>query len=283
MSLYLGLIAASISALLWGSQFVPLKRVKNPDMLHYSFFMALGIFATSIALTFLFGFPFIINTFGVLAGITWNIGNIFYIGAVNRIGLAKGTAISLGMAMIIPFLAGIFFFNEPLNILLGVAGVITFLLGMFFATKRREKIKVDITGLAYAFLAGLFFGMPSFLFKLGNLGASEFLFAMAVGIIIMSFIVFLVKVRKVIGHQIKPALYSGIMWGIAMLSSLYAITFLGLAIGQPLTQLALLVGVLWGLFYFKEISDSEIKRKVMLGTVLLFLAGVLLTLSKVFV
>lgn len=104
---------------------------------------------------------------------------------------------------------------------------------------------------------------------------------MASGVIVMAFLIFLVKVKKVISGQIKPALYSGIMWCVAMLSSLYAITFLGLAIGQPLTQLALLIAVLWGLLYFKEIKDKEISRKVMIGAVLLFGAGALLTLSKV--
>ncbi|MBI2578183.1 MAG: hypothetical protein HYW26_00575 [Candidatus Aenigmarchaeota archaeon] len=282
MSLLLGVAAASVSALFWGSQFVPLKRMKNPNMLHYNMFMALGILGTSVALTFMLGFPFALNYFGILAGILWNIGNVLHIVSIERIGIAKGTAIPLGMPLIITFLSGTFFFVEPLNIALGAFGVLVFLAGLVLVSQGKEKINADNKGLAAAFFAGLFFGAPAFLFKLSNLGINEFLFPMAAGIIAASSILFLVKVRKVVKNQVKPGMISGFMWSVAMLSSLYAITYLGLAIGAPLTQLALLVGVLWGLFYFKEIKDKKIRMKVILGSAMLFGAGVLLTLAKVF-
>ncbi|MBI2075862.1 MAG: hypothetical protein HYT72_01270 [Candidatus Aenigmarchaeota archaeon] len=69
------------------------------------------------------------------------------------------------------------------------------------------------------------------------------------------------------------------MWNAASLSSLYAVSFLGFAIGVPLTQLALIISALWGVFYFKEVK-GRLVYKVMLGVILLLAAGFLLSFSK---
>jgi len=40
------------------------------------------------------------------------------------------------------------------------------------------------------------------------------------------------------------------------LTSIYATKYLGFSIGFPLTQLALVVAALWGILYFKEITNK---------------------------
>lgn len=281
MSLELGVAAALVSAAMFGSQFVPLKKVKNPDMLHYSAFMYAAIFLASVAFSLLLGFPLALNYFGLAAGLVWSAGNMLQIFSISRIGLAKATAIPLGIVLVSNFAQGTLYFREPLNFIIGAAGIAVFILGIFLVSRSRGDEKADSLGLGYAFAAGILFSTPAFLFKLGALPESQFLFPMGFGILLSCISLFALKVRKMKTEEAKPALVSGIMWSIGMLTTLYAILFLGLAIGAPLTQLGLLVGVLWGLFYFREIKDVSIVKKVMLGAVLIFAAGILLTLSKV--
>ena len=281
MSEYLGFMLAFIAAISWGTQFVPLKRIKNPDMLNFQVFMSVGIIIISVILTFILGFPFTINYFGLLAGVVWGIGNIFHITAVKNIGLAKGTAIPLGTSLIISFFFGSFFFNESFNFLLGLTGVIIFLIGLPFVTYTKEKLKTNKIGIIAAFVAGSLFGSILIFFKLGNLKPSEFLFPLSVGVILLGIILFLTKVRKIMKEYAYNGIASGIIWGIGMLSATYAVAFLGLAIGQPLTQLALLVAVLLGLFYFKEIKERKVIRMILIGAVLIFLAGILLAFSRI--
>ena len=278
---YLGLLAAFIAAIFWGSQFVPLKRIKNPDMLHYHAFMAVGIFMISVILTLAFGFPFYINYFGLVAGLVWGIGNILHITAVKSIGLAKGTAIPLGTSLVVSFLFGVFFFNESLIFLLGALGIIVFLVGLPFITYSPEKVMANKTGIAAAFIAGTLFGSVLVFFKLGNLGTGEFLFPLSVSVLVLGIILFFARVRRVYKSHAYHGIASGVLWGTAMLSAIYAVDYLGLAVGQPLTQLALIIAVLWGLFYFKEIKNKKTVFRVLLGSILLFLAGVILTLSKI--
>src|SRR3989344_2231017 len=268
MSESLGFIAALIAISCWGSQFVPLKKLKNPDMIHFQLFMSIGTLLISVILTSILGLSFSLNYFGLAAGIMFALGNIIQIFVVNKIGLAKGAAIPLGTSLVISFLFGIFFFNEPINIFLGILGIAIFLIGLPFVTYSKEKVKANKTGIIAAFVSGIFFGSILIFFKLGNLGTNEFLFPLSLGFLLLSIVFFISKGRKIRNDQITYPILSGVIWGTGMLSAVYAVAFLGLAIGQPLTQLALLIAVLWGLFYFKEIREKKATIKVLIGSVL---------------
>lgn len=50
-----------------------------------------------------------------------------------------------------------------------------------------------------------------------------------------------------------PGIITGILWNLGNFFSIYATLYLGLTIGFPLTQLALVVSGLWGLLVFKEL------------------------------
>ncbi len=278
---YIGFAAAIIAAIVYGCQFVPLKRIKNPDMFHFYTFMAIGIFMTSIVLGLALNFPFSINIFGLIGGLVWGIGNLFHMTVVNKIGIAKGSAIPLGAALVISFLVGTFFFNEPLALPLGVAGIALFLFGLPFVTYSPEKVKADNKWIMAAFATGAMFGSVLIFFKLGNLGTSEFIFPLSISVLFLGIALFVAKVRKIYKNQAASGITSGVLWTVGLLGSLYAVEYLGLAIGQPLTQFALVIGVLWGLFYFKETKDKKTKIKILIGSMLLFAAGALLTLSKI--
>jgi len=51
------------------------------------------------------------------------------------------------------------------------------------------------------------------------------------------------------------ALLAGLLWNFGNFSSIYATNYLGFSIGFPLTQLALVVAALWGILFYKEITN----------------------------
>jgi len=53
---------------------------------------------------------------------------------------------------------------------------------------------------------------------------------------------------------VVPGLLAGTIWNVGNICSINATFYLGLTIGFPLTQLALLVSGIWGMLLFKEIS-----------------------------
>ena len=55
-----------------------------------------------------------------------------------------------------------------------------------------------------------------------------------------------------------PGLIGGVMWNIGNICSIYAADSpLGLAVGFPLAQCALMVAGLWGIFYFREMRGAR--------------------------
>lgn len=276
MSVILGLMAALISAILWGSNFVPMKLAKiNPLLFHA--IMCIGIFLSSIAYVVISNSALSINAFAVLAGISWGIGNIMAVKALELSGLSRALPTWAGISTFLAFLWGLILFKETLNSLpLGVFGILLFLIGIPLVSARDEKTK-SRKGMYIAGIAGVIFSFYLVPFKLFNIGYGEWLISSSIGILLTSIPVFVLKFRQLKGFFHGFA--GGVMWNAASLSSLYAVSFLGFAIGVPLTQLALIISALWGVFYFKEVK-GRLAYKVMLGVILLFVAGVLLSVSK---
>ena len=276
MPVILGLIAASISAILWGSNFVPMKFARaNPLLFHA--FMCTGIFFSSVVYVIIFKTAFSISPFAVLAGVSWGIGNILAVKALDVSGLSRALPVWAGVSTFLAFLWGLILFKETLNSLpLGVLGILLFLIGLPLVSARDEKSK-GRKGIYMAVVAGLIFSFYLVPFKLFNIEYGDWLISSSIGILLTSIPIFVLKFKQLKGFFHGFA--GGVMWNAASLSSLYAVSFLGFAVGVPLTQLALVISAMWGILYFKEIK-SRLVYKVALGVILLLAAGFLLSFSK---
>ncbi|PRP78327.1 zinc carboxypeptidase [Planoprotostelium fungivorum] len=68
---------------------------------------------------------------------------------------------------------------------------------------------------------------------------------------------FLFRRQRPVWHvrvALVPGLLTGLIWSIGNGFSIYATTYLGLKLGFPLTQLALVVSGLWGIIVFREVT-----------------------------
>jgi glucose uptake protein GlcU len=79
---------------------------------------------------------------------------------------------------------------------------------------------------------------------------------------------------------ISRGLLSGIIWNIANFSSFFVVLYLGVSVGLPLTQTALLVSVAWGLFFFQEIKGRSKLARITVGSILLLLGTLFLVFAK---
>lgn len=277
-----GLLFALVSIICWGTNFVPLKMARRPNLLQFQALMSVGIFALSVAAMLLLNFPFTLTLFGLVSGILWAVGNYLSVKAVSMSGLAKTAPIWMGMVILFSFAFGIIFFQEEVSFLLmGILGIVALLVGInVVAASGGEKVKGAIKGVIFAALAGLLFGFYLIPLKISGLQPGEFIFSMSLGILAASWAIFFIRRGPLNFTNVKAGLASGAIWNVANISSLFAISSLGLAIGFPITQLALLVAVGWGIFYFKEIRKRSSLVKIILGAVLLVIGAFLLAFSK---
>ena len=129
-------------------------------------------------------------------------------------------------------------------------------------------------GIFYAMLTGIFggsVGFPSTYTDSTNSGA-KFLISFAVGVAVIFPITLLSQCflsnEKIQWHfraTFLPGIISGILWNLGNLCSLYAINAISYAIAYPIMQSSLVVGVIWGIFVWKEFTDARV-----IGTIFFF-------------
>lgn len=79
----------------------------------------------------------------------------------------------------------------------------------------------------------------------------------------------LLKKVKFKNEAVFASFLSGGLWSLGNLLAVSAISLIGLSKGFPVTQSAVLIAVLWGLVYFKEITGQREKVQVLIGAVIL--------------
>ncbi len=282
MSELLGIISALTAALAFGSYIVPMKKIKQPNIFQFQALMCTGIFLLSLILVSILKYSFNFNLFAIVSGFLWAIGNILSLIAVKEAGLARTMPIWVAGVVLIPFFVGILYFNElPKSLIFGLIGSVLIIIGAsIVAVVEKLKKKSSVKGILLAAIAGVFFGTYIIPLKLYNLTANEFFFPISLGIFICSWMIFALKSSRIQTKVIPYSLVSGAIWNIGNLASIFAVIYLGLAKGFPLTQLAVLIASAWGLFYFKEVKERNKIVKIIIGAVALMIGAVLLSFAK---
>ncbi len=276
----LGIIGALIAAIGWGSYFVPLKKLgKEVDIYVFQFIMCSGILLSSLVFSLFFGYEIIYPA--IISGFVWAIGNILSAFAVKRAGLAIAPPIWMGTGIFVSFFLGVVILLENVEMLSAISGVLLLVLGIYILSLIYGKGKADLNGIILALLSGLIFGSYLLPLNFFNLKAESYLFSMSLGIFLCSTILLLFSKRRIQKELAFPGIVSGVIWNIANIGSLFAVNILGLAIGFPLTQLALFVSIVWGIVYFKEFREKRKKVMVLISAIILFSGALLLGLSKI--
>ena len=138
-------------------------------------------------------------------------------------------------------------------------------------------------------LAGAIFGLFLIPYKFTDIPLLEFMSAFTIGIFIAAQIlvgIIYFKHRDLFKFQLAPSLASilmGLLWTIGQHGCFWAIDTkgaLGYAVGYPLTQLNLLVNLLWGVIVFHEYPTKPERIKLAIATSVILVGAVLLALSK---
>jgi len=269
-------ILPTIAGSIFGSQYVPQKKLGNVNTKYYNLTMAVGILGISsiiFTILFLFGKPslhWIPLVIAFIGGIVWSMGNRLSIGAVNRIGMSKAT-ILFNLVSVFSFIFGILFFAERIGVFKAI-GMPIIICGSVIvaAISNEEKTELNWPGIIVAILASL-------LFSIFNTFANESISSLSNPTIPYYVSAFLISLGSLVGNLLftntpkkmrewlgKPpkfhywALIGGIIWGIAIFVSLYSLAAYGLSFTIPILQtVQLIISALWGILYFKEIHQRK--------------------------
>jgi drug/metabolite transporter (DMT)-like permease len=277
-------ILPATSAIFFGTQYVPQKKLGEVNTAHYNLSMAIGLVITStiiFSILFLIGMPilhWIPIVIAFLSGIVWSIGNRLSIVGVNRIGMSKA-AILFNLNSVFSFIFGVLFYAESMG-LFKIIGMPIIVCGSVIvaAITGEEKKEVNWFGISAAIVA-------AFVFSIFNTLANESVSShinptlpyyvmalfMSIGALVgnLFFINTPRKFRE--WRSEKPKFHYCAFSGGSLLASgffisLYSLAAYGLSFTIPILQtVLLLVSAIWGLLYFKEIRKGK--------SLLLFLIG----------
>lgn len=276
----LGFLAALGAAICWGTYLVPFKISKSERLMFFQAVMSVGILLSGFVISLFFNFSLIPNTYGLMAGVLWAIPNALSLIAVSNLGIARAAPIVSSLVILTSFLWGVFFKELSTGLILGFIAIGLIILGVILIGATENVHSQDIKkGLSAAVLAGLLFGSQFVPVKIGHIAPQGYFFSMSLGIFTTALAIFLFCRVKLESRAIKESLLSGAIWNIGNLLGTLAISLIGLAKGLPVTQSAVLVAVLWGLFYFKEITRRKQKMQVLAGAIILLTGIVTLGFS----
>lgn len=271
----LGVLAAALAALCWGSYMVPFKKSGSLNLTQFQALMAVGIGFSGLLISLILGFPLSFNIYGLASGLLWAVANAIFLQAVVNLGIARAVPIAASLVIILSFLWGGLVFNEmPTGIMVGFLGIGLIILGVILITTIGSmESQNKKRGLVMAVSAGVIWGSQLVPLKMGQVATQDFFFPVCLGVLISGLIIFALKKKRFKKEAIGLSLFSGLIWNIGNLLSLVSLSLIGLSKMGPISQTAVLVAVLWGLFYFKEVTGLRARLQVLIGAIVL-LTGV---------
>ena len=318
MEIFLSFILISISAIGFGSNFVPIKKYSSGDGLFFQFIFCSSIFLTGIISGIYYKFQYF-EPIAMIGGILWTTGNILSVPAIKLIGLGPAICIWGSSNMLLGWSSGKFgIFGYPIkddisNIYLNYIGVIFSLMSLLFYSlikinndenlileiedkllpNTKEYIR-KIIGINCAIIAGIFFGINfnpiMYLHFVNKISVKYYIFSHFCGIFFASFIYFLLycfykyctnKLPCLYPKLILPSFLSGLLWSFANICWILVNEQIGQSVSFPIiTSTPNIIASFWSVIIFKEIKEK--KNYIILLSALFFtiFSSILISLSK---
>ncbi len=267
----LGFLYALGAALAWGSYIVPFKKSRASDLVQFQALMTVGVFLFALIISPILGYSINLNFYGILSGVMWALANVISLVVISDLGISRGIPVWVSLVILTSFLWGALVFNElPAGIWVGILGIVLIILGVILVGSSGNIQSRNVKrGLILAVIAGVIFGSQFVPLKLAQLQPQTSFFPMSFGVVLTGLMIALFKRVRFKQEAVLSSLLSGAIWSLGNLLAVISVSLIGLSKGFPITQSAVLIAVLWGLFYFKEVTGLKDRVQVLIGAMIL--------------
>ncbi len=279
---YLGVVLAVLA---FGTYMVPLKAWPKFSSWAYLSCVALGIGVGELAISLLTG-TLCVSPVGILSGVLWVLGGAFCFWAVQAEDLTGAGVRAMGMSILASFLSGVLIFSESTLLYFSIPAIALLLWGLKLLAPSHGSLWKNWRSL----LAGAVFGLFLIPYKFTDIPLLEFMSSFTIGIFVAAELliaIMSIKRRAFFEYKLAPSVVSvlmGFLWIAGQHGCFWAIDTkgaLGYAVGYPLTQLNLLVNLLWGVVVFHEYPTKTERIRLAVATSVILVGAALLALSKV--
>ena len=278
---YIGVVLAVLA---FGSYMVPLKAWPKFSSWAYLSCVGLGIGVGELVISLLTGTLCVLPV-GILSGFLWVLGGAFCFWAVQVEDLTGAGVRAMGMSILASFLSGVLIFSESTLLYFSIPAIALLLWGLKMLAPAQGSLWKNWRSL----LAGAVFGLFLIPYKFTDIPLLEFMSSFTIGIFIAAELliaIMCIKRRALFEYRLAPSVVSilmGFLWIAGQHGCFWAIDTkgaLGYAVGYPLTQLNLLVNLLWGVVVFHEYPTKMERIRLAIATSVILAGAVMLALSK---
>jgi glucose uptake protein len=264
---------------------VPLKAWPKFSSSAYLSCVGLGIGVGELVISLLTG-TLCVSPVGILSGFLWVLGGAFCFWAVQAEDLTGAGVRAMGMSILASFLSGVLIFSESTLLYFSIPAIALLLWGLKLLAPSHGSLWKNWRSL----LAGAVFGLFLIPYKFTDIPLLEFMSSFTIGIFIAAELliaIMCIKRRALFEYKLAPSVVSvlmGFLWIAGQHGCFWAIDTkgaLGYAVGYPLTQLNLLVNLLWGVVVFHEYPTKTERIRLAVATSVILVGAALLALSKV--
>lgn len=276
----IGWFSALLAAVLWGSYLVPVRQRPAIDPNSFQMAMAIGILGFGLLVAVGTG-QWTVEGWGLLSGMIWAAGSASSIRAVQGLGLARGLACWASVSILTSAAWGVLAFREPLALGWAIAGTLTMAAGVAAIGASTASPRTDLRARDWLLAAttGILFGSQAVPFRLSGLEPTTFLLGMSVGIFVAALGAIALGRKPMDWSLLGPGAAAGVAWNVANLASCFTVVYLGMAVGMPATQLAIVVNNGWAAFYFKEVRNPRVLKQLAGGSALMLVGIIFLGLA----
>lgn len=278
---YIGVVLAVLA---FGTYMVPLKAWPKFSSWAYLSCVAVGMFVGELVISLLTGTLCVLPV-GIICGFLWVLGGAFCFWAVQVEDLTGAGVRAMGMSILASFLSGVLIFSESTLLYFSIPAIALLLWGLKLLAPSHGSLWKNWRSL----LAGAVFGLFLIPYKFANVPLLEFMSSFTIGIFIAAELlvgILCLKRRALFEYRLAPSVASvfmGFLWMAGQHGCFWAIDTkgaLGYAVGYPLTQLNLLVNLLWGVVVFHEYPTRPERIRLAIATSVILVGAALLALSK---
>lgn len=287
----IGYIFAALTILCFGSWAVPTKTLKI-ESTALAFWLTVEHLFLSIVVFLFVSQSISLNEFigPFIAGILWAIGITLGFIGIKNLGVTRAIGIWIPVIIITSALLGLTVFREILNldsgklilIALGLLFLIISGLAVVASSKGEAKIGNFKLGVLTAVGLGLLHGSFFIPLRTSSLPIFVTFLPLSLGMVVtMSFIVFSKKVKyKYDFRSTARMLTAGLILGGGNFLAQLTMDHLGVSVGYPLTQLAIIVNALWGILLFKEVTTQRGKLLIASSIVIALLGAIIINFAR---
>lgn len=286
MILGMGILYATLTIILFGSWAVPTKTLGVPPRV-LALWLTVGHFTLSLIVYLAYGQSISVGEawLPLLMGVVWAVGITAGYAAIKEIGITRAIGTWVPVIVAVSAFWGLVYFGEsprPILLGLGLAAVIAAALCMIFSSRGEETVHNRRRGYLMAVILGLAHGSFFVPLAQSDMPIQVTFLPLTIGMVATMAIVVAASRLRIRYDALTTGrmLLAGIILGAGNYLALLTVSTLGVSVGYPLTQLAIVVNTLWGVLFFKEVTTASGKWLVLAGVGLAIIGATLANLAR---